>query len=556
MRAESIEIGHADDGSKTQLHEISGAQHLVDSLCLEHGPSSDSSTDLESIVWRPRLKEWLVLICVSLVAMLDAFDATMVVPIIPVLSAVFEHPIRSVLWVDTSYLLASAASQPLFAMFSEVFGQGPVLIIALAIATAGTGVCTGSLSVPCLVAGRLVQGAGNGGAMAVSLLLVTDLIPYPHRVRFFDYICRAWAFGAMLGPASGGLWARYGNWNWTFYFSYIFCALALLVAPFAVDLRECKRYVRKPARQMDWIGAVLMPLGIGLLLIGVSWIGLPLMSWDDWRIVVSSCIGGLTMVMLVVYERLWAANPMFNVGIFSSVSRTMLYIGTLLHGILILWHLQNLSFYIYLSEGYSSALTGISIMIIFTPAVPILIATAKLGLGRYPFRSRWIIRAGWLLNILATGCFILLNADTPTPAWIFIFFVTGISHALLTSGYNTSLHTESPARKRQGQDPRQQGSQAEEESRSCSTAFAVLMSSVLRSWGMCIAVPVGGSIVLTQMAQDIDAGAPGFSWKNGITLLSGNRQDLGRLFIESFRVMWRFVMGVSALGGLSSMLVR
>ncbi|KAL4778600.1 major facilitator superfamily domain-containing protein [Aspergillus varians] len=501
MRTESIEIGYADDGFRAQLHQdTSTANLVVEDIYLENPPFSDSSADLESIGWRPRFKEWLLLSCVSLVAMLDAFDATMMVPIIPVLSAVFEQPLRSVLWVDTSYHLASAASQPIFAMLSEVFGQGPILIIALVVATAGTGVCSGSLSVPSLVAGRLVQGAGNGGAMAVSLLLVTDRIPYTHRVRFSDYIYRAWAFGAILGPVSGGGFGRYGNWNWTFYFSYVFCASSLLVTPFAVDLREYKSISRHAAREMDWIGAILTFIGVGLLLTGVSWVGGPATGWDGWHILVTSCLGGLAMVALVLYESIWVAQPMFNLGIFSSIPTIMLYVGSLLHGLLVLWHLQNLSMYIFLVKRLSSLLTGVSIIIITAPSLLTLLLMAKLGIGRYPFRPRWIIRAGWMLNLLASGCFILLNATTPTPGWVFIFFATGVSHALLISGYNTCSHTESPPRKREELDIRQ----PKRGGRGNSPAFAILMYSILRTWGMCIAVPVGGTIVLTQMAQQID----------------------------------------------------
>ncbi|KAL4800897.1 major facilitator superfamily domain-containing protein [Aspergillus venezuelensis] len=547
MRADSIEIGHADDGFRPELHEDLNAEDLLESIYLAHPPCSASSTSIESAVWRPRVKEWLVLTCVSLVSILDAFDATMMAPIIPVLSAVFEQPVRGVLWVNTSYLLASAASQPLFAMLSEVFGQGPILVTAVVIATVGTGICSGSLEVPCLVAGRLVQGAGNGGAMAVSSLLVTDLIPHPHRARFSDYTCRAWAVGAILGPVSGGFFARYGNWNWAFYFSYVFCALSLLVMPFAVELRHCKSVYRHAAREMDWIGAVMTLIGAGSLSIGVSWAGRPPMDWDDWRILTPSCIGGSTLVVLVLHESLWVLHPMFNLGIFDSLSTIMSYVGTLLHGILVFWHLQNLSMFIFLVKQFSPPLTGISIIAVTGPLLPIILLTVKLAFGGYPFRARWIIRAGWILNLLASGCFLLLNADTPTPAWVFIFFATGISHALLISGYNTCSQSErSPSRKREEQDIRNypRGGRG----RTSSQAYAILMYSTLRTWGMCIAVPVGGAILLTQM--------DGEGRQSGIRLSADNREELGNLFLPSFRVLWRFFMGVSTLGGLSSVLVR
>ncbi|KAL2817676.1 major facilitator superfamily domain-containing protein [Aspergillus cavernicola] len=556
MRQESIEIGYAEDSFRAHLHENTSTQNLVDAIYLEDTSSYDSETDLESVVWRPKVKESLILTCVSLVAMLDAFDATMMIPIIPVLSTVFEKPIRSILWVDTSYFLANAASQPLFAMLSEVFGQGPILIVAVVIATAGTGVCSGSLSVPCLVAGRLAQGAGNGGAMAVSILLVTDLTPYPHRVRFSEYICRAWVLGAILGPLSGVLFGKYGNWNWTFYFSYIFCSLSLLVIPFAVDLRECKSISRHAAREMDWLGAIFTLLGIGSLLIGVSWVGGQPSRWDDWRILVTTCTGGLAMIVLVLYESVWVVQPMFNRDIFNSISTIMLYVGSLLHGLLILCHLQNLSMYTFLVRPFYSPLTGLSILAILAPALPILLIMAKLGMSSHPSRLRWIIRAGWVLNLLASACFILLDGDTPTPGWVFIFFATGISHALLISGYHTSSHSESPAQKREEQEEHQQARRG----RSSSTAFAILMYSIFRTWGMSIAVPVSGAIVLTQMAQgvggDLGSSSGSLVQQDGVMLSQDNKEEMGRLFLDGFRVAWRFFMGVSALGGISSLLVR
>jgi hypothetical protein len=77
---------------------------------------------------------------------------------------------------------------------------------------------------------------------------------------------------------------------------------------------------------------------------------------------------------------------------------------------------------------------------------------------------------------------------------------------------------------------------------------------------MCIAVPVGGTIVLTQMAQDIDRSSIESSselvGQVGIILSPDNKEELGRLFLDGFRVVWRFFLGVSALGGISSLLIR
>lgn len=92
MRSEFIEIGHADDGFRAQLHQNTSTENPAEGIFLQRPSFAESFEDLESNVWRPRVKEWLVLSCVSLVAMLDAFDATMMVPIIPVGLNAFLFP--------------------------------------------------------------------------------------------------------------------------------------------------------------------------------------------------------------------------------------------------------------------------------------------------------------------------------------------------------------------------------------------------------------------------------------------------------------------------------
>lgn len=291
---------------------------------------------------------------------------------------------------------------------------------------------------------------------------------------------------------------------------------------------------------------------------------------------VTSCVGCLALVILVLYESIWVAHPMFNLAIFDSLSTVMLYVGSLLHGLLvsypraclkwlltaemqIVYHLQNLSMYIFLARHFPSILTGLSLLAMTGPILPILLLTARLGTRRYPFRTRWIIRAGWALNLIASGCFILLDANTPTPGWISIFFATGVSHALLLSGYHTSSHLESPVRKWENRDDRQQ---SRSRGRGASTAFAIVMYSILRTWGMCIAVPVSGAIVFTQMAQEgnrngSSSGLESLVQQNGVMTTGRDKEEeMGRLFLDGFKIVWRFFMGASALGGISSLLVR
>lgn len=46
--------------------------------------------------WKPNVREWLVLICVSAVVMMDAYNATVIVPMVPVCEPLFLCP--NLLW--------------------------------------------------------------------------------------------------------------------------------------------------------------------------------------------------------------------------------------------------------------------------------------------------------------------------------------------------------------------------------------------------------------------------------------------------------------------------
>ena len=52
-------------------------------------------------------------------------------------------------------------------MLAEVIGPGPLLVAAAVLSTVGTGVCSGSLQLFELVAGRFIQGLGGGGVVSV-----------------------------------------------------------------------------------------------------------------------------------------------------------------------------------------------------------------------------------------------------------------------------------------------------------------------------------------------------------------------------------------------------
>ncbi|RHZ63579.1 putative nitrate reductase [Aspergillus thermomutatus] len=441
--------------------------------------------------WRPRVKEWLVLICVSILTMLVAFDATMVIPFIPGLSLTFGEPLSSTLWLNSCYLLASATGQMFFSILAEVIGHGPLLVAAAVVSTIGTGVCGGSLQLSELVAGRFIQGLGGGGVLSVSLLCLAENIPDKHLVRFSSYVSRVRLVGAILGLVMGTLFYEYIAWRGAFYSSFFFCALGMLVIPFAVELRGHRGISSRTLLKMDWLGAVLTLLALCCFLIGISWGGTSY-PWSDWRVLTPLVLGTSSTLVLALYETNWAVRPFFRKNDFRTLPALMMYIGSFLHGFTLFYHLQNLTIYFIFVRSLPLPLTAASLASIMALALFALALTEKLPVLDDRRHSFWLVRVGWMLIILCTGCLVTLDSTTPTAGWILVLVATGTGHGCLVSGYQKCL--------RPAPVPRDYGDQEE---RSINPTSALLMCSLFRTVGMCIAVTVSGTMFLDHVAEEL-----------------------------------------------------
>lgn len=250
------------------------------------------------------------------------------------LANTFEKPLVLTFWVNTGYLVLSAASQPFFTMMCEVLSQGPVWIIAVVCTTIGTGVCSGSMTLTELIVGRLIQGIGGGGAMSLCFVVMSETVPPTVHSRYSCYILLIRLMGIILGPVVGGLFVDYTHWTWSFYFNFIFCALGLLGIPFAVDLRGSKNIPLRKMRVLDWVGAALAFLGPAGIIVGISWGGV-LYQWVSWQTLLPISVGAVIFVLLVVYEAKWALHPQFGASVFRTRPMFMTYLGYFCHGFVV-----------------------------------------------------------------------------------------------------------------------------------------------------------------------------------------------------------------------------
>lgn len=173
-------------------------------------------------------------------------------------------------WVMAGFLVAGTVATPIYGKLSDLHGRRRMLTVAIAVAIAGSIACSLSVSMPMLVASRVLQGLGSGAIFALAQAAVADFVAGPERGRFQAYFSGVFATSALVAPLAGGLLTEHLSWRAIFWANLPIAVLALWLMRRVLP--------QKPARapgdaNIDWLGAALLTAGLGVVLIAFTRVG-------------------------------------------------------------------------------------------------------------------------------------------------------------------------------------------------------------------------------------------------------------------------------------------
>jgi MFS family permease len=179
-------------------------------------------------VWAGGYLPYVVVL--SLGIWLHAADATLVATLMP--PAVAEiGGIELVAWAFALYLLGSIVAGAVAGLASRRIGLRHAVVAAALVYAVGCAISAAAPTMPVLLAGRLLQGLGGGGLLALSFVGVERLFPARLMPRLLGVISAVWGVSSFMGPLVGGLFAEAGLWRGGFWaFAGQAAALAAVVA--------------------------------------------------------------------------------------------------------------------------------------------------------------------------------------------------------------------------------------------------------------------------------------------------------------------------------------
>lgn len=174
-------------------------------------------------------------------------------------------------WAFSSFLLASIVGMVGAGQLADAGGSVRPFTLAVLAFAGGSVLAAVASSWGMLIAGRAVQGAGDGALLA--LVYVSVARAYPARLygAVMGLLSTAWVLPSLLGPGLAGLVAEHAGWRWVF-----LMLLPLLPVAFALSLpglRGLEGRTDGAAPDSRLPAAVALAAGAGGLLaaLGLGW---------------------------------------------------------------------------------------------------------------------------------------------------------------------------------------------------------------------------------------------------------------------------------------------
>jgi MFS family permease len=221
----------------------------------------------------------LLLLAAGAGLFVTALDAYVVVTLLPAMVADVGLTIdrfEQATPIVTGFLGGYVVAMPLLGAYSDVRGRAPVYAFCMLVFATGSAItATAGLwsfaGLPWLVVGRFLQGLGGGGLVPLTLALAADLYRDHLRTAALGSVAAMQEAGSVFGPLYGATLAAaaasIGGWRFVFWLNLPLAALC--AAGLLLGTRRQSRVDATAATSLDWAGAALLGIGLGLLVLAL-----------------------------------------------------------------------------------------------------------------------------------------------------------------------------------------------------------------------------------------------------------------------------------------------
>ena len=306
-------------------------------------------------------------------------------------------------WVQTAYLIAEIIVIPLSGWLTRVFSTRWLFAASAAGFTLTSMLCGLAWNIDSMIVFRALQGLLGASMIPTVFTSTFHYFPGPKRVYAAAVVGTIASIAPTLGPVIGGYITDALNWHWLFYVNLI---PGLLVTIFSALLVDIDKPDVKLLREADYLGIILMAIGLGTLEYvleeGSRW------NWfEDSTITSCAWIAGISLLAFIT-RCLMIPNPVVD---FRALTNRNFAVGCFLSfvvGIGMFATIYLTPLFLGYVRGFSAWQTGLAIFstgIASLAGVPVYIYLAK------RVDLRWLMLGGMACFGAGMWSFSLITSD-------------------------------------------------------------------------------------------------------------------------------------------------
>lgn len=329
-------------------------------------------------------------------------------------------------WLTSIYSLVQGILVLATAFFIKRFKTKPLYMASLGIFTVGIILNAFTNSFGVMMAGRVLQAAGNGILLALGQVILLTIYEKERRGSIMGIYGLAVAAAPVIAPTLAGFVVDAFGWRMIFYILLAICILALIVT-----MATFENVLENEKVAFDTISMALCIIGFGGLLLGVGNMGKR--GFVSVEVLVPLILG-LAGGGVFVYRQLHMEQPFLELRILKAPQYTMAVAASMiLYGYLMGFSVLA-PVYIQRFCGYSATASGISMM-------PGAIAMALMSPIAGKLYDKWGMKRVFALGVLfmagSSAGMLFLRADTPLMAFTVLNIFRNIFTALLMMPFVT-----------------------------------------------------------------------------------------------------------------------
>jgi EmrB/QacA subfamily drug resistance transporter len=439
----------------------------------------------------------LTFVALMIVFFLSALDQTIVSTAMPTIVSELKgldlYP-----WVTTSYLLTSTVMVPIWGKLGDLYGRKLILVIGIVVFVVGSLLCgvSGEFGDMPIVGGgmmqlilfRGIQGIGGGALFTTAFATIADLFPPRERGKYAGMFGAVFGLASVIGPIVGGYFTDNGTvdiaglhvagWRWVFYINLPTSILALAMIGWKMP-----NLGHTGGGRIDYLGAVLVVISIGALMLALSWGGEK--GWTSNEVLglfATAFVVGIAFLFVEHTEK----EPILPLSLFKIPAFSTSTIASFIIAMAFMGTIVYLPLYLQLGLGIRATNSGLLLL----PLMAGLIISATLS-GRYVSRTgqyKGMMLAGAVTQML--GIFLMSQLSTSAEQWdvIWRLFVIGIGLGPSQSLFNMVSQSSAPIRQ---------------------VGVATSTGMFLRQCGGMIGVSIFGALLTSKLSESLSHLVPG-----------------------------------------------